>query len=202
MRKNMICHDCKFRRGENDGFNCILLDTDAPVKDCDCYMPPAGRYDDINDIVALIREIAYHGMSTQQHDLNRIADIVGNTHVGKLAEMANSTGTYGNRNAGQVIYSILFKVWNYEQAVSFYNEHTLHLGAKYREVQKERDRLSSDYECALGEVQKLINVRDALTEELDTYKTVASEQSVSLIAKDDEITTLKAKLYDLMTAGA
>jgi len=156
MKESYVCHDCLFCKESAGQFACSLLGLDGnPQKECDRYLPPLGRYDEIDCVKSLICEIANHGMSAQQHDLNRIADIVGNATVGELAKIANSTEKSGNMTVGARLYRILFKVWNYEQAVSFYNEHTLLVGLKNRELRKERDALAKDRELAWKKVNEL-----------------------------------------------
>jgi hypothetical protein len=165
-------------------------------------MPPAGRYDDIRDIDELISSVAHDGLSVQQHDLNRVADIVGNTTHGKLAEVANSDKRYGNRTAGAFVYSILFKVWHYEQAVSFYNEHTLHVGAKYREAQKENSALKQENDVARKKITDSEEEVAALRKHIESLAGDNGDLTIANSIQANTITALKAKLYDLMTAGA
>ena len=195
MKKSIICHDCKFAKEDDGQFKCLLLDLDVPEKECDHYLPPAGRYDDIETARELISEVARHGLSTQQHDRNRAADIIGREPIGNLAKLANSEEEICGKRVGPMFYFIAFSVWNWEDAARFYNEHTLLLTKEYRVLLEERDALKS----------KLVAYKSSS----ETFKTAYEEQNTKRVeaetalgAAQNEIVALKAKLYDLMTAGA
>ena len=196
MKKNIICHDCKFARETDGQFNCILLDlVGNPQNDCDHYMPPAGRYDNIETAKDLIREVISHGFSTQQHDRARAQDIFGRESIDNLARLANSEEEISGKYVGSMFYFIAFNIWNWEDATRFYNEHTLAVGVKLREMKAQLE----------AERKELNHVKD----ERNEYAKVNTENrdarckaEIALVAAQQEITNLKAKLYDMMIAGA
>jgi hypothetical protein len=196
MKKTSICYDCKFAREVDGVFTCILLDdTSKPQTDCNHYTPPVGRYDNIETAKDLIREVISGGFSTQQHDRNRAADIFGRTSIGELAALANSTEEICGKYVHSTFYFIAHGIWNWEELVRFYNEHTNTDKAELRktkatlaDTEKERARLQSDYDTALQSCREANN----------NHRNAADD----LAAAQQEIVTLKAKLYDLMTAGA
>ena len=50
------------------------------------------KYDGIKTAAELVREVKNHGLSTVQEDLNRAADIIGNSEIGELVRLANDIG--------------------------------------------------------------------------------------------------------------
>ena len=50
------------------------------------------KYDGIKTAAELVREVKNHGLSTVQEDLNRAADIIGNSEIGDLVRLANDFG--------------------------------------------------------------------------------------------------------------
>jgi chromosome segregation ATPase len=203
MKKNTICKNCKFAKEIDGKFTCILLDLkENPQIDCDYYYPHVGRYDNIETARELISEVAQFGLSTQQHDLNRVGDILGNSGIDTLAKLANSDENIGNMTIGSRFYSIAFRVWNWEDATRFYNEHTLAVGVKLRENARKLD----EAEKSITERDKSIEGLKAITEEqrLKMYE-LENDMGIAETAISEakqEIITLKAKLYDLITAGA
>ena len=152
------------------------------------------KYDEIGTAEALVREVISNGLSLDQDDRNRAADIVGRTSVGELAALANSEEKASGKQFGETLYFILFNIWNWREATSFYNEHTLAVAVKFRELKAERDELSKDREAAWEKVNELQEKWDSTYEQFRRHENRA-------IAAEQEIVVLKAKLYDLMVAG-
>ena len=149
------------------------------------------KYDSIETARDLIREVISNGLSTEQDDRNRAADILGRSQVGQLAQLANSDERICDKRIGEMFYFIAFNIWNWREAMSFYNEHTV----KLNELKRERDALLKDRETAWARVNELQD--DASKYAGDIYQLNDAKEKQA-----QEITTLKAKLYDLMTAGA
>lgn len=96
------------------------------------------RYDTIYTARALVREVMAHGLSTRQEDLVRVQDLFGNSTIDELVDLANDIGRNNadgepdpegswssiRRGTRDTFYMILFSVWNWEDAVRFYNQHT------------------------------------------------------------------------------
>ena len=187
MKKSSICYDCKFAKETEDKFTCLLLDLEAPVKECDWYLPPVGRYDGVTTAKELIGTIARNGLSTQQYDLNRAADILGNENINVLAEIATSDTEVCGKSVSRVFYSTIFRIWNWEQAIRFYNEHTLKIQVLKNKLEAAETGCKlyhEEREYHFGEITRFV----AMEREYESAKI--------------EIINLKAKLYDLMTAGA
>ena len=160
------------------------------------------KYDNIKTAADLITEVSLNGLSTAQDDLNRAADIFGRSSIKDLAALANDAQcksedgySTGKPSTSSTFYFIAFSVWNWEEATRFYNEHTLLLPTKYREA---TDKLKVETKRA-----------DQATENWHKYEASSKEQwnarratEDALEAAQQEIVALKAKLYDLMTAGA
>ena len=196
MKKNIICRDCQFARDIDGQFNCILRGfTGKPQVDCNDYMPPPGRYDNIETAEDLIREVISHGLSTQQHDRNRAADIFGRESIGNLATLANSDEEICGKCVSSTFYFIAFNIWNWEDATRFYNEHTLAVGEKIR-------TLETQLEAEKKELHRVLEERNELGKSCTENNNARREAETALATARQEITNLKAKLYDMMIAGA
>ena len=148
-------------------------------------------YDKITTAEALVREVIANGLSSEVEDRNRAADIVGSTPIGELAALANHNGLVCGKKLGETLYFILFKVWGWYEAASFYNEHTFDANGKLRDLRTERDVLAINNESACAEIVRLTNQRDRAHSQFREYETRA-------IQAEQEVITLKAKLYDFM----
>ena len=202
MKKTVICYDCKFVREDGGQFRCLLLDLETTEKECSQYLPPHGRYDEIKNARELISEVAHHGFSTQQHDRNRAADIFGASSVHELADLANSADQLGNITVGSYFYFIAFNIWNWEDATRFYNTHTNKDRSELLEAEREVEQqkklikeLTVNVEARIEEIALFQNEQNRSNEQYNAMLERAIEA-------EGEIVTLKAKLYDLMTAGA
>lgn len=96
------------------------------------------KYDSIKTAAELVREVKNHGLSTVQEDLNRAADIIGNTEIGELVRLANDIGRNnengepdpkGTWNSDRIatqntFYSIISHIWHWEEVTRFWNQHT------------------------------------------------------------------------------
>ncbi len=95
------------------------------------------KYDNIETAADLVREVAACGLSTNQDDINRAANIFGRTSIEELVRLANDigrnnekgepdpNGTWSSdRKATQgTFYFIAFNIWHWEQTVRFFNTH-------------------------------------------------------------------------------
>lgn len=171
----------------------------------------AGEYDAIKTAKDLIVWVRAHGLSLDQDDLNRAADIFGHTPIEELAFLANDIGrddengnpdpkgTYSSGRVGtrSTFYQILFHIWNWEDATRFYNEHTM-----------EYPRQITDLKCQIKMRDDKIEEAERKAAEME-QKAAASykgfreaEEAVAKIGirvrnRDRQIVELKAKLYDM-----
>ena len=172
----------------------------------------ASIYDDIKTATELVHEVMASGMSTKDEDLVRVQDILGRSTIAELDTLANDIGRndeHGNpdpkgawssnrRPTRDTFYSIIFKVWNYEEAVKFWNSHTNpeHKDlAKMRQSFKTVTKQNTDFKVQVAELTaREENARDRVNELADQVDSLQRQ----LTEKDAEITRLKAKLYDLI----
>lgn len=169
----------------------------------DKYM--ASVYDRISSASELIYAVRFGGLSTAQEDINRAQDIFGNTSLGELIKLANDRGRNNNKGdpdpqgswssgrvgTQQTFYSILFTIWNWQDALNFYN---MYSNQQYQTGQQ-----------AICLSEKLRAENDSLRISLDETDNDLIECSRSLhtleerVAQaDQEIIKLKASLYDAM----
>ena len=129
--------------------------------------------------------------------LGRMQDIIGHSTTEELVKIANEhTKTF---------YWILFKAWDWQDAVVFWNKHTNierrndkeEMGLMEGEIKDLHERIKAMEEASKkAETVKAnaLTLNKWLAEE--KIKTAGLEEQ--LAAKDQEIFRLKAKLFDLM----
>lgn len=147
-------------------------------------------YDNIQTAEELIREVISNGLNIEQNHINRAADIMGNTSVGALAVLANDERTVSGKRICETCYFILFSVWNWRQAVNFYNEHTLKIREKDETIKRDRATMRNIEEHSA----QLEKFNAELRKDNENTRNAFEEAQREIIA-------LKAKLYDLMTVG-
>lgn len=178
------------------------------------------KYDKIQTARDLVMEVRFHGMSLKQEDIVRAQDIFGNSTIEELDDLANDIGR--NNEDGEpdpkgtwsstrvptrdTFYSILFHIWNWEEATRFWNQHSnpdreqlvvaqiesKTLRAEVKEKEKRIERYQQDLDLAQ-------EAEAAAKERAKEYAYSLDDMKAALAAKDDEIVRLKAKLYDLLT---
>ena len=158
-------------------------------------------YDDIADAKALIIHVANSGLSTDKYDLKRACEIIDSQSEESLINLANSAECINGEKISGTFYSVLFIVWPWLKALDFYNTNTSLAGIRLRE-----------YKVALRNAKKEIEERDKIIEirkkkqeeycvawqDADLKWQIAEREKIEA---QQEILTLKAKLYNLMTAG-
>jgi septal ring factor EnvC (AmiA/AmiB activator) len=91
-------------------------------------------------------------------------------------------------------YLIAFSIWNWKQTVDFYNEYTDPTRAENRRLRKENANLES----AIKEVTR---ERDAAADTLNNVNSQLQKSETACEKLTERVIALKARLYDLMTAG-
>lgn len=164
----------------------------------------------------LVRDAMMHGFSTTQEDICAAQDVFGNTTIEELDRLANDNGRNDENGqpdpkgswsssrrptAGQ-FYSILFNIWNWEDATRFWNQHSnperdelLNLRKTCKEWAAQCDKqdalLKEEHKRRLEETSARLDA-EKKAERLDT----------EVYDRDLQIMELKAKLYDFMMKGA
>ena len=167
------------------------------------------KYDKINTAKELIREVISNGLSTEQEDRNRAADIFGNSSVGDLAELANSTDEIGRKFVGSTFYFIAFNIWHWEQAVSFYNQYSNPARTEHERVANELKELKARHERlkeANETLKEELKLREGAFSDLETARhrieELQDQHADEIAEKDTEIMRLKAMLFDQMMKSA
>ena len=170
------------------------------------------KYDKIKTAAELISEVMVRGLSTAQDDICRAQDILGHSSIEELASLANDIGrnnengepdpkgtwSSGRKPTRNTFYSIVFSIWNWEDACRFWNEHTNPQTEQFNEMRCENRRLAKENES-------LSTRRDELLKSDAEWGRIFSEKSKqladteqSLREANEEIIKLKARLYDLL----
>ncbi len=169
-------------------------------------------YDKIKTAKDLVFEVAAHGLSTKQEDINRAQDIFGNSTVEELEALATNNGRrdsngspdqFGNWSSGsdgtqKIFYQIIFAIWNWEDATRYYNQHSNPLYIEGREAVKARDTLKEEI---IRKEDSIANLNGAIAEYKEAIKQMTDEKvdyQKEIDEKDAEIVKLKARLYDLI----
>lgn len=79
-------------------------------------------YDEIKTPEELIQNVMRHGFSTKIEDICRAQDIFGRAAISELDELANNVCKQNNTQ--DIFYMILFRIWSWEDATRFWNQHT------------------------------------------------------------------------------
>lgn len=173
----------------------------------------ASIYDNIKTAKDLLVHVSTHGLSTKQEDICRVQDIFGNSSVGELVELANDTGkedgwSTGKKGTQNTFYMVLFQIWNWEDAIRFYNCHTNPEIPRIKEQEnklKDEMREHSDTKKALKEQLKKTEEQHqiALAERRRANDAEAGklQMEAELHDRDMKIMELKAQLYDFMMDG-
>lgn len=148
----------------------------------------ARHYDKIKTVRELINDVRAHGFSTAVEDICRVQDIFGHSSIEELAGVANENS--------QEFYMILFKIWRWDEATAFYNEHSnpVNINSLKKELSDCKEQLEAIKKQArgLGNAHtKDLENNVKLGKALDEYEKENRDLK-------DEIIKLKAKLYDLM----
>lgn len=180
------------------------------------------KYDSIKTAAELVKEVRLNGLSLAQEDICRAQDIFGNAPIEELVALANDIGrnnrdgepdpkgtwSSGRHETRSTFYFILFKTWNWEDAVRFWNQHSnpeheevvelrAKLKAEMAEHSKTKEALHEQVRRTEEEHQKALSERSSVCE----LKAKAACLDYEVREQDKTIMELKAKLYDLMTAG-
>lgn len=164
----------------------------------------------------VVRDVMNHGLSLDQEDICKMQDIFGHTSVEELDRLANDIGrdngighpdpdgtmSSGRRGTRDAFYRILFHIWNWEDAVRFWNQHS---NPDLDRMDAMRDRnhlLTMKLETEVGLRKEAESSCDYWQKEAFTAQDIAAKANDKLHKAERDILKLKATLYDLMTEEA
>ncbi len=174
------------------------------------------KYDQITTAADLIFEVRAHGLSTIQADICRAQDIIGNSTIEELEALATDTGRaddngnpsqFGNWSTGRdgtqkFFYSIIFSIWNWEDATAFYNRVSNQAYMEGRQAVEKVRKLEKDMDRLTSEKQNADTIAASAEARISDLESKLEKLEAQLRAKDEEIIHLKAKMYDLLTSQA
>ena len=168
----------------------------------------ASIYDRISTPKDLLIEVRNHGLSTKQEDICRAQDIFGHAPVEDLASLANDIGldengcSTGKKGFRSEFYMVAFSIWNWEDAVRFWNEHSNPQYKLLKEAKESCDTLDRLNKHLCEEMKTEHKKRlEEVSRRIDAENKVEHLES-EVYDRDLTIMELKAKLYDLMVKEA
>lgn len=163
------------------------------------------KLEQIETIQELLTYITAFGIPTDTESICKMQDIVGNSPVKTLVELAQDDGTKvaddgsrwstGRHGSQKEMMALLFTIWHWEDATSFYNRH---VNKEYREI-KAKAQDAESAEKRAGECKRAFDEYRYKWEEAEQKAYVAE---CNLKKAQDEILKLKAMLFDYMTKTA
>lgn len=174
------------------------------------------KYDSIRTATDLVTEVAIHGLSTEQEDINRAQDIFGRSTIEELTRLANDIGRNNNRGepdpegtwsssrkaTQETFYFIAFNIWNWRDATAFYNEHTNPATKEAKKIKKEKDRTEKELARTIETLKQTRETLEAETKRADQEERENGLLEERLAVANYTTIELKAKLYDYMSVGA
>ena len=133
----------------------------------------------------LLHEVKNHGFSTKEEDIVEAQDVVARASTVDMIEFCNDSAWQ------DVAYFVLFKIWNWEDAVRFYNMYSNKTVMVWREKSEKLTGIENEND-------KLKKTIEQYREENNRAVQEIFEKDVEIQKKDLEIMKLKAKLYDMM----
>lgn len=177
----------------------------------------ASQYDSIKTAEELLKEVAAHGLSTKPEDICRAQDIFGRSEVKELIRLANDNGrlngfdgeldprgTYSSGRVGlsKYFYQVAFKIWSWEDATRFYNQHSNFpvidaleenkmLHQQVKELNGELKRAKDDRDVEHRRCREAVDAEQAAQKKIGQLEAEVHDRDMTIME-------LKAKLYDLV----
>lgn len=166
----------------------------------------------VTTIKELIEYITRFGIPTDQENICKMQDIVGHSTIGELLFVANDIGrndengnpdpsgtwTSNRRGTRDSFYSMLFTIWNWEDACRFWNNNSNPEHQEVTELKRELRSIKDRYDYIS---ERNMSYKDQIEKMQKDYEHVldANAKAAEEIEKKDlEIVRLKARLFDLM----
>lgn len=171
-------------------------------------------YDEIKTAAELVRHVSLHGLSTKEEDVSRAQDIFGHSTIEELDTLANDIGrnnengepdpngswSSGRKGTRDTFYFILFKIWNYEDAVRFWNEHTNPEHKQLKSAVREKATADEEVKSLVKALKAETDMKYAEKDRAEKAERIVCSLKDEMHDKDMTIMKLKAELYDLMKA--
>lgn len=142
------------------------------------------KYDEIQTAEELVNEIAINGISLNQNDQIRAQDIIGHSSVGELENLAN--GKLGGK-----FYFLLQHIWNIEDVIRFWNNHSNQEHKEFQICREKVKKLTKENEESSTAYMSLLKDYGNLKKELAMLESKEKKSA-------EEILKLKARLFDMM----
>ena len=148
------------------------------------------EYKDLVELLKKVQSEPGHTLATDEASICEYQDMIGHSSVEDLAELAN--GVYK-----ETFYRIYGMAYGTIEAIRFHCQH----GEKILDICRRNDELQADVEDLTDTLKKKQETAEKLQQgyqkALEDIK-AAEDRATKLEAEN---IALKAKLYDLMTAG-
>ena len=162
------------------------------------------KLEQITTAAELITYTLAFGVPTDPESICRMQDIFGHSSYEELSELANSTKNGENRShdTQNAFYSLLFKIWNWTDAVRFWNDYTNPQKPELKELKEKNDVLAERNKYLTDRRDELNNQLNDGAKQITELMEDGAEMRGRIFQLEEEVTRLKAKLYDMITAEA
>lgn len=172
----------------------------------------ASIYDNIKTARELVSFVKAHGMSTKMEDICRAQDIFGNSTIEELDDLANDIGrnnddgepdpkgtwSSGRMETRSTFYSILFHIWNWEDATRFWHQHSNPEYEELKVLREERRKLGEQVKQLTARRDELLKGTNEAAKALSEQMSRTGEAQRRAEAAEAEVVKLKARLFDLL----
>lgn len=172
----------------------------------------ASIYDNIKTARELVSFVKAHGMSTKMEDICRAQDIFGNSTIEELDDLANDIGrnnddgepdpkgtwSSGRMETRSTFYSILFHIWNWEDATRFWHQHSNPEYEELKVLREERRKLGEQVTQLTARRDELLSDAKRGTEYIGELNSRLADTEARAEAAEAEVVKLKARLFDLL----
>ena len=173
------------------------------------------KLEQIETATELVALVSWQGVSTKQEDICRMQDIIGHSTIEELDRLANDhgqcdangnpdpDGTWycGRRGTRDTFYHLISIIWNWQDFLNFWNEHS---NPDHKALAEAKEELKKYKDWHIGDSSRIQELNGQIEEAsgkwCEEFRKRADLER-QLAAKDLEIMELKAKLYDLMVKG-
>lgn len=173
----------------------------------------ASIYQNVKTAKDLLIAVKINGLSTKTEDIVKVQDIFGHASVDELVDLANDNGrldvhgnpdpdgtwSSGREGLSKVFYSVLFQIWNWEDATRFYNEHSNPEYKKLKTVKQAFEQTVREKELAEKNFDTAMKNAGILNEKLCEKSKEEMLLKEKIDSQEMEIIRLKARLFDMMT---